>query len=85
MYDAVMEQGNPLAGFFAVKALSYRFDAAGGTEGTMLTGTAPSNTTENFRSQAEVVRAMSDPRYENDPAYRQDVYDKLESSPNLNF
>ena len=51
----------------------------------MLTGTAPSNTTENFRSQAEVVRAMSDPRYENDPAYRQDVYDKLERSPNLNF
>ena len=85
MYDTVMEQGNPLACFFAVKALSYRYDQAGGTEGTMLTGTAPSNTTENFRRQAEVVRAMSDPRYENDPAYRQDVYDKLERSPNLNF
>jgi len=34
--------------------------------------------------QAEVVRAMTDPRYEKDPAYRQDVYDKLERS-NVQF
>jgi hypothetical protein len=39
---------------------------------------------DGFRSQAEVVRAMSDPRYDNDPAYRQDVYNKLERS-NVNF
>ena len=37
-----------------------------------------------FRSQAEVVEAMSDPRYENDPAYRQDVYEALERS-NLQY
>ena len=37
-------------------------------------------TTDAFRSQAEVVAAMSDPRYERDEAYRQDVYDKLERS-----
>ena len=49
----------------------------------MLTGRA-ARTTDAFRSQAEVVRAMGDPRYDNDPAYRQDVYDKLERS-NLNF
>ena len=40
---------------------------------------------DNFRSQAELVRAMSDPRYENDPAYRQDVIDKLDRSDNLQF
>ena len=28
---------------------------------------------------------MSDSRYENDPAYRQDVMDKLTRSPNVNF
>jgi hypothetical protein len=33
-----------------------------------------------FRSQAEVVRAMADARYEKDPAYRQDVFDKLDRS-----
>jgi len=28
---------------------------------------------------------MSDPRYDKDPAYRQDVIDKLERSDNLQF
>ena len=46
----------------------------------MVTGTSPKENTDQFRSQQEVIRAMSDPRYEKDPAYRQDVYDKLESS-----
>ena len=46
----------------------------------MVTGKAPSNSQDVFRSQAEVVRAMNDPKYENDPAYRKDIYDKLERS-----
>ena len=37
-----------------------------------------------FRSQAEVIEAMNDPRYETDPAYRQDVFDALERS-NINY
>jgi len=49
----------------------------------MIQGKA-AQTVDGFRSQAEVVRAMGDERYENDPAYRQDVYNKLERS-NLNF
>ena len=40
----------------------------------------PAQAVDGFRSQQEVVRAMSDDRYENDPAYRQDVYNKLERS-----
>ena len=39
---------------------------------------------DGFRSQAEVVQAMNDPRYDRYPAYRQDVYDKLERS-NVQF
>ena len=50
----------------------------------MLTGKPAKSDGDQFRSQAEVVRAMSDPRYEKDPAYRQDVYDKLERS-NVQF
>jgi len=47
----------------------------------MITGkAAASKSTNIFRSQAEVVRAMSDPRYDKDPAYRQDIYNKLERS-----
>lgn len=33
-----------------------------------------------FRSQAEVTAAMSDPRYNTDPAYRQTLYAKLDRS-----
>ena len=50
----------------------------------MIQGKASTNKGDVFRSQAEVVRAMSKPEYENDPAYRQDVYNKLERS-NINF
>lgn len=83
MYDAVMERGDPLACYFAVNALAFRFQEAQGYDGQMITGKAPSNQ-QGFRSQAELVRAMSDPRYDNDPAYRADVAAKLEVS-DLNF
>jgi len=84
MFDQVMEQGNPLAAFFAVRALAYRYEDAVGKDGRMLTGNAPKTSGEQFRSQAEVVKAMSDPRYDRDPAYRQDIMKKLERS-NINF
>jgi len=84
MYDAVMDRGDPLAMFFAAQALYGRFQDAVGVDGRLLTGSAPRNNVDAFRSQAEVVRAMNDPRYDNDPAYRQDVADKLERS-NLQF
>ena len=46
----------------------------------MLTGKAAETRGDIFRSQAQLVQAMSDPRYDNDPAYRQDVIAKLERS-----
>ena len=57
-----------------------QYDNVNGYEGRMLTGKAPQTSKDSFRSQAEVVRAMSDPRYENDPAYRQDLIEKLDRS-----
>ena len=84
MYDAVMETGDPLGCFFAVQALKYRYDDASGVDGKMITGKAPSNQGDQYKSQAEVVRAMSDPKYENDPAYRDEVKQKLDRS-NIDF
>jgi hypothetical protein len=84
MYDAVMDRGDPLGMFFAAQALNARYQDAIGYDGEMLTGNAPRNTGDAFRSQAELVAAMSDPRYDKDPAYRADVADKLERS-NINF
>ncbi len=84
MYDAVMERGEPLACYFAVQALKYRFDDASGVDGEMLTGKASSSQGSSYQSQAQLVKAMEDPRYENDTAYRQDVMKKLERS-NIQF
>ncbi len=81
MYDHVMESNDPIAMFFAIRALGNSYENAVGVDGELLTGTASSTPQDVFRSQAEVVQAMSDPRYDSDPAYRQDVYEKLERSP----
>lgn len=84
MFDKVMEKGDPLAAFFAVRSLAYRYHDATGYEGKMVTGTAPKQNADQFRSQQEVIKAMSDPRYEDDPAYRNDIMKKLERSE-INF
>ena len=84
MYDAVMDKGDPLAAYFAVQALSSRMRDSEGVEGRMLQGKAAKAEGDVFKSQAQVVKAMSDARYEKDPAYRQEIYDKLERS-NINF
>ena len=77
LYDAAMDRGDPLTMFFAAQALNSRYQDAVGYDGEMLTGSAPRNTGNGFRSQAELIAAMSDPRYDKDPAYRQDIADKL--------
>ena len=85
MFDAVMGKGDPLAAFFAVRSLAYAYNDAVGYDGNVVQGKAPKQNTDQFRSQQELIAAMSDTRYENDPAYRQDVMDKLQRSPNVNF
>ena len=84
MFDTVMERGDPLAAFFAVRSLSYRYQDSVGYDGKMVTGTAPRSDGDQFQSQAEVVQAMSDPRYDRDPAFRQKIMKKLERS-NVDF
>ena len=84
MFDTVIDRGDPLAAFFAVRSLSYRYLDAQGREGKMVTGTAPRGDGSQFTSQAEVVEAMSDPRYDRDPAFRQKIMKKLERS-DINF
>ena len=80
MYDSVMGKGDPNAIFFAVQALNAKYSDATGKEGQMLTGRGAVDQDNSFRSQAELVQAMSDPRYDRDPAYRRDVLNKLANS-----
>ena len=78
-FNSIVDQGNPTAIQIAVAGMKAEYDNSEGYEGRMLQGKA-AQSQDGFRSQAEVVRAMSDPRYDKDPAYRQDLYDKLERS-----
>ena len=84
MFDTVMERGDPLAAFFAVRSLAYRYNDTIGYDGKMLTGNAPKANTDVYKSQAQVVEAMNDPRYDRDTAYRQEVMEKLSRS-NIDF
>lgn len=78
-YDSVMENGDPSAAYWAVQALSFRYKDANGVEGNLVQGKPP-GAADTFRSQAELVEAMSDPRYDKDPAYRRDLMRRLENS-----
>lgn len=83
-YDSLVESGNPAAIALALRGISAEYENSNGYEGRMLTGNAATSTPDVFRSQAEVVAAMQDPRYDRDAAYRDDVFRKLEQS-NINF
>ena len=84
-FDSIINSGSVEAIKLAVSGLKAQYENSNGYEGTMLTGKAPTDTKDVYRSQAELVAAMSDRRYDNDPAYRQDVIARLERSDNLEF
>ena len=84
-YDAAIETGDMNTIYFALQSLYYRYSEANGSEGQTLMGRNAPTTDGSFRSQAELIKAMNDPRYEDDPAYRNDVLMKLENSPELQF
>ena len=83
-FDSIVETGNPDAIKIAISGLKSQYENANGYEGRMLTGKAPKTSGDVFRSQAEVVAAMADSRYDMDPAYRQDIMEKLDRS-NIDF
>ena len=84
-FDSLLASGNVGAIKLAVSGIKAQYDNANGYEGTMLSGKPATTSKDVFRSQAELVAAMSDDRYEKDPAYRQDLIEKLDRSSNVKF
>ena len=84
-FDSIVGSGSTQAIRLALTGLQAQYQNANGYEGRMETGKAPKQTSDTFRSQAELVAAMADKRYDKDPAYRMVVMEKLERSDNLNF
>ena len=83
-FNNIIESGNTEAITIAVAGLKSQYEEVNGYEGRMLSGKGAPQQVDAFRSQAEVVQAMADPRYDSDPAYRNDVFEKLSRS-NMNY
>lgn len=82
-YNSVTNSGNTAAIKFAVEALSNRYKNAEGYEAPLVTGKRSAPKVQGYRSNAELSRDIADPRYQTDPAFRQDVENKLARSPDL--
>ena len=84
-FDSIVNTGSVEAIKLAVSGLKSQYQDANGYEGKMVTGKAPKEAADVYQSQQELVQAMSDRRYDNDPAYRIQVLEKLERSGDLQF
>lgn len=79
LYNQMVETGTDNAKM-AVEWLMSKKEATEGSEPTLLQGKASAPAKDEFRSTAEVVAAMKDPRYGKDPAYTKDVENTLSRS-----
>lgn len=79
-FDNLVNTGDANSIQLAVTGLVAQYQNDNGYEGRMLTGKAAKTNTDVYRSQAQLVEAMADPRYDRDPAYREAVRDKLDRS-----
>ena len=64
----------------AVVGLKARYAQSTGSEPKLVEGKASPSGEQGFQSWAQVTQAMSDPRYAKDPAYQNEVKDKLANS-----
>ena len=83
-FNSLTETANPTAIKFAVQGLYSQYNNAMGVEPNLVTGRASQSGPTPFRSTAEVVTAMSDPRWEKDVSYTENVKARLMGSEVFN-
>ena len=83
-YDDIVSTGTTEAAKMAVKGMYARYlSENGGSSMNIAKGGTSGAAIQPFNSNAQVVEAMNDPRYQNDPAYRADVEKRISVSPNV--
>ena len=83
-YDDIVSTGTTDAATMAVKGMYARYlSENGGSSMNIAKGGTSGAAIQPFNSNAQVVEAMNDPRYQNDPAYRADVEKRISVSPNV--
>ena len=80
-FDKIVTESSSEAAKMAVKGLYARYmSEAGGLPTNIRQGQTSGSAVQPFQSNAQVVEAMRDKRYENDPAYREEVEQRLSVS-----
>ena len=82
-YNQILATGNVAAIKLATQGIAAQYRAKADVQGNLVKGRTGSSEpgAKPFRSRAEVNQAMSDYRYDSDPAYRNDVMARLAASP----
>ena len=85
-YNNLVEQGNVSAISMFLSGVQAEMTLKNGTSNRTIMGSQVSaNVNSGYSSQDEMVKAMSDPRYESDMKYRQEVVNKLRNSNFFTF
>jgi hypothetical protein len=77
VFNNVVESGDQKSAVMAIRGLYARFIADGGQPAKLIQGETAGAGVTPFGSTAQVVQAMNDPRYADDPAYRAHIEKRL--------
>ena len=76
-FNEALNSGNEGAILAQLKGIQYDHMMATGYEPKLTGGRAPTQDVRGFASEAQVIAAMQDPRYGNDPAYIKEVEQRI--------
>ena len=79
-FNRAIETPNPDDVVFTIKSLNARRQMEEGQAPTLLQGDTGGTGVDSFKSVTQLTKAMNDPRYSSDPAYRDEVTQKLSQS-----
>lgn len=79
-YNQAVDSGDEGLARIAIQGLHARYAAENGSDPKLLGGAQSAATGSTYRSTQELMRDMSNPLYESDPAFRADVEAKLARS-----
>ena len=79
-FDKILDTQDPTMIKVAVQGFAAQMREAEGYEPQLINGRTAAGNTNTFKTQAELTKAMADPRYGKDEAYTLSVYDRLKDS-----
>lgn len=79
-YNEIVQSGDPKKAAFAAKALAARFRSESSQPPARTIDGKRVNSDAGFSSRAEMVEAMQNPKYQKDPAYREQVIRRIANS-----